>query len=223
MLFDEIKDYLDKLSMFENDLEIRKRLYQMSLKLKDTSKIILKKENIIQEQIKLKLSDEIRTRNIEKIKKLKPDDLEKQIKDIEKKAIPKEIMENKLLQLFSDLELIDIDKTNDSVYGFHNKTENRIKSLYLDLYIIDTEHDELKNNQEPKTLIKKNREKKKSILKEIKMVRDKQKSVDNMIKNVALTEKKFNDKLENIESYFSPLNPINKLQFILENHQGMSK
>jgi len=213
MLFEEIKDYLDKSPMFENDLEVTKRLYQISIKLKDTSVSVLKKENIIQEQLTFKFNNEITEKDIKKRQKVEPKISEKQIK--------KEILEDKLLSLYTDLNLIDVEKSNDSVYGFTNSNKNRIRSLYLDLYIIDTEHDELINNKEPKKLTEENREKQKLILKQIKVIREKQKRIDSMIKNVALTEEKFNEKLEYIEPYFSPLNPINKLQFILENNQSV--
>jgi len=215
MLFDEIKDYLDKSPTFENDYDFRARLHNTSLKLKDTSESILKKDNIIQKQLKLKLNDEITKEEVEAIKKINTKLSEKQIRD--------EILENKLILLMSELEKININNINELDNSFSNSNENRIKSLYLDMYIIDSEYNEMKLEKKAKKQLKENRDRKENILQKIKMLREKQNRVETMLNNVELTENKFDEKLENIESFFSPLNPINKIKFILDNYQGMFK
>ncbi len=213
MLFDEIKDYLDKSPTFENDYDFRERLHHTSMKLKDTSESILKKDNIIQEQLKLKLNDEITDKEVEGMNKSNSKLSEKQIRE--------EILENKLISLVSDLEKININNMNELDNSHSNSNENRIKSLYLDMYILDSEYEEMKKEKTSKKILEENRTKKDEILLKIKKLRDNQDRVESMLNNVESTEKKFNDKLDNIESFFSPINPINKLKFLLDNYRGM--
>ena len=119
MLFDEVVEYLKKSPMFESDYNFIIRLLETSSKLKDTSQIILKKENIIQEQIISKLNDEITEKEIEKIKK----EAEKEKKKISEKEIKKQIIENKLISLKLELDGIDIGKRNDLENTFSNSKE----------------------------------------------------------------------------------------------------
>ena len=125
------------------------------------------------------------------------------------------------MSLLSELEKIRINNMNDLDDSFSNSNENRIKLLYLDKYIIDSEYEEMKKGKRSKKYLDENRKRKDKILQMIKRLREKQTRVEKILNSVELTEEEFNDKLENIESFFSPLKPINKLLFLLENHKGM--
>ena len=226
MLFDELRDYIEHSPMFENDIHVLQNLYQISLKLKNSSETILKNDNLLIKQIRLELEKQITRKEVEKVrkeleekkiqeneikskkklskeKKYKTKITDKQVKDI--------LIEEKFMLLLWEMNKLDI---KSSEHPF-NAREQNINSLYFDLYKLDIERKELRKTL-TKNELEKNRKKREHILKEIKRYREDDKELEIMIEKIGLTENEFNKIIEPILPYFSPLNPINRLQFILD-------
>lgn len=226
MLFDELKEYIEQSPMFENDIHVFQNLYQISLKLKNSSETILKNNNLLIKQIKSELNKKITKDEIEKVseelKKRKIQENEKKSKkklseeDKDKIKIPEKqiidiLIKQKFISLLSELNSLDI---KSSEYSF-NAREQNIKSWYLDLYELDIEYNELRKSL-TKNEISKNREKRKQVLKRITNYREQDKQLKTIIEKINLTENEFDKIIERVKPYFSPLNPINKFQIIFD-------
>ncbi len=224
MLFDELKSYIELSPVLENDILVLQNLSQVSLKLKNFSEKILKKDNLLIKQIKSELEKKITEDEIEQVKsqlkKKKIQEIEKKSekklskKDQDKIKIPekqiKEILiEDKFMSLYSELNSLDL-KSSELPF---DKREEYIKSLYFELYMLDVEYNELRKSQ-TKNEISKNREKRKRVLERIKKHRVHDKKIKTIIEKTKLTENEFDKIIEHVKPYFSPLNPINKFQFI---------
>jgi len=215
MLFNEIQDYIGYSPFFANDIHILHNLDEISHKLKNSSETILKKDNLIIKQIKSELEKKITTEELVKVRKelekKKIQDKEKYKTKITEKQVKEILIEEKFWSLLSELNKLGI---KSSEYSF-NAREQNINSLYFDLYKLDVECKELKKSL-TKNELKKNRKKREQILKEIKRHKKDDKKLETLIEKVGLTENEFNKIIEPILPYFSPLNPINRVQFIID-------